>query len=126
MRPTVPQAYVDQLLFSLVCYTLQKVALRAGLCFAGVIVPCRSTVWRVLKKPHSAVSQLDIGPSATLLKSNITGITDLQHILTHADIARLGAGKGTGSLDGVLEGVRKGKFEIAGGNMCAHLPPTTY
>ena len=47
------------------------------------------------------------------LKSNITGITYLHHILAHTDIARLRACKSTGPLDGVLEGVSLGEVDPA-------------
>ena len=50
-------------------------------------------------------------PSATLLISDITGISYLQHILAHADIARLGIRKSTGALDGVHAGVRIGNVD---------------
>ena len=53
------------------------------------------------------------GLSPMRLDSNITRITYLHYILMHANITRLGAGQGTGSLDGLPEGMRIGKVDPA-------------
>ena len=78
------------------------------------------TVTKLQRIPHklgggvvAAIAIVLISPSSTLLKTNITGITDLHHVLTHANIARLGASKGTGSRDGVFEGMCIGEVDPA-------------
>lgn len=48
-----------------------------------------------------------------VLNAKFVAVTDLQHVLIHTNITGLGAGKGTGSLDGIREGMGVRKIDAA-------------